>query len=184
MRDPQIRAALVQRLRASHPDLSQNVIREEMGVGLGASRVDVGLLNGHITGYEIKSSSDNLDRLPGQVEHYSRCLDQAVIVTTERRAESIEGHVPTWWGVLVAIAVDSEVTFREQRPPTANPDVQAFYVAQLLWRDEAYAELASRGLHGDLRRATRWALWDRLAELPIDELRDSVRERLKGRHAI
>jgi hypothetical protein len=182
MRDPEIRAALVDRLRASHPDPVENRIWPEMTVGLGASRVDVGLVNGMVTGFEIKSANDNLDRLPGQVLHYSRCLDRAVIVTAARRAVTIEDHVPDWWGVLVASeGRGGKVTLRQQRRPRRNPSLDPFYVAQMLWRNEAYAELEDRGLHAGLRSATRWALWDKLAELPLDELRDAVRRRLKAR---
>lgn len=181
MRDPEIRAALVDRLRETHSDPVNNRIWLEMSVGLGASRVDVGLVNGHITGHEIKSASDNLDRLPSQVLHYGRCLDRAVIVTSENRARGIEDHVPEWWGVIIAYERDREVRLRTQRRARANPVLQPFYVAQLLWRDEAYAELESRGLHDGLRKATRWDLWDRLAELPLPQLRAAVRTRLKAR---
>lgn len=182
MRDVEIRAALVERLRRSHPDTVENVIRSEMSVGLGASRVDIGLVNGRITGYEIKSDRDNLDRLPGQVEQYGLCLDRAYIVVSERRSESIRSHVPAWWGILTARSGSKDtVVLTETRRPRANPSIDAFSVAQLLWRDEAYEELEIRGLHAGLARATRWDLWDQLATLPLDELRDTVRRRLKAR---
>lgn len=182
MRDPDIRAALIVQLRAGHPDPVHNRIWPEMAVGLGASRVDVGLVNGLLTGYEIKSAADNLGRLPSQIEHYGRCLDRAVIVTSESRAETIADHVPDWWGITIASAVeDGQVLLADRREPADNPGLEAFYVAQLLWRDEAYAVLEARGLHEGLKRATRWVLWDRLAELPLDELRHDVRVQLKAR---
>ena len=181
MRDPDIRAALRGWIAEGHPDPVENRICEEMAVGLGASRVDVGLINGQITGHEIKSARDNLDRLPSQIEHYTRCLDAAWIVTTERRAVTIEDHVPTWWGVLVACGTEQTIEISVQRPADHNPDIEPFYVAQLLWRDEAYAELESRDLHHGLRKATRWDLWDRLALLPMDDLSAAVRRRLKAR---
>lgn len=183
MRDPDIRAELVDQLRAGHPDPVQNRIWPEMAVGLGASRVDVGLVNGMLTGYEIKSAADNLGRLPSQVEHYGRCLDRAVIVTSESRAETIADHVPAWWGITIASAGGGRVVLTESRQPVDNPGLDAFYVAQLLWRDEAYAVLEAMGLHEGLKRATRWVLWDRLAELDLDELRDAVRAQLKARSA-
>lgn len=181
MRDPDIRARLVDQLRADHPDPQRNVIWPEMSVGLGASRVDVGLINGYITGYEIKSAADNLDRLPAQVVNYSRCLDRAVVVTSERRSPTIADHVPKWWGITIAYDRDGRVELDVTREPSDNPDLEPFYVAQLLWRDEAYDALEALGQHEGLKRATRWALWDHLAELPVDELRDIVRARLKAR---
>lgn len=183
MLDPDIRHALIGRLRRRHPDPAESRIWPEMSVALGASRVDVGLVNGHLTGYEIKSGSDNLNRLPGQVLNYGRCLDRASIVTTESRADSIGDHVPDWWGILIATPGTLGVKLTERRPQRANPDVDPFHVAQLMWRDEAWHELERRGLHHGLRRATRWELWDRLAELPLRELRSCVRSRLKARPA-
>lgn len=181
MRDPEIRAQLIDQLRAEHPDRRHNRIWPEMSVGLGASRVDVGLVNGMLTGFEIKSAADKLDRLPGQVEHYSRCLDRAVIIASESRAQTIAAHVPEWWGITIALDRAGTVELATSREPRDNPALAPFYVAQLLWRDEAYAVLESLGLHDGLRSATRWSLWDRLAELPIDQLRDEVRARLKAR---
>lgn len=181
MRDPDIRAALVDWLRARHPDLRDNRIWPEMTVGVGASRIDVGLVNGRITGHEIKSAVDNLGRLPSQVVHYGRCLDRAVMVTSENRSGTIERHIPSWWGVMIAYERDRQIRFRTQRKQAENPGLDPFYVAQLLWRDEAYAELESRGQHRGLKKATRWELWDRLAELPLTQLRPAVRERLKAR---
>lgn len=181
MRDPEIRAELIDQLRAGHPDPTENRIWPEMSVGLGASRVDVGLVNGMVTGYEIKSAADRLDRLPGQVEHYSRCLDRAVIVTSEARAGTIGDHVPDWWGITIAGSDSGRVRLAEHRAPLDNPDLDPFYVAQLLWRDEAYGVLEQMGLHAGLKRATRWVIWDRLAEVALCDLRAAVRERLKAR---
>ena len=79
MRDADIRRALVQRLRAARPDPVTDRIWPEMSLALGASRVDVCVINGTLSGYEIKSPRDNLDRLPSQVEHYGRVLDRATI---------------------------------------------------------------------------------------------------------
>jgi hypothetical protein len=60
--------------------------------------------------------------------------------------------------------------------------VQPLAVAQLLWRAEALEVLRHRGLHRGLSSATRWRLWERLAEqLPLLELQVEVRSRLKAR---
>ncbi|WP_198541163.1 hypothetical protein [Parafrankia soli] len=53
---------------------------------------------------------------------------------------------------------------------------------QLLWRDEALAELAERGLARGFRSKPRLVLWERLAaEVPLDELKAAVCAQLKGR---
>ncbi len=38
----------------------------------GLTRVDVAVVNGHLSGFEIKGSTDSLRRLPGQVTVYSQ----------------------------------------------------------------------------------------------------------------
>lgn len=184
MRDADIRSALVARLRLQHPDEITDRIVPEMSLCLGASRVDVGVVNGSISGYEIKSPRDNLGRLPGQVSHYSLVLDFATLVVSERYVERATSHLPDWWGVLRATDGARGVTFEEIRPATMNAHLDALSLAQFLWRDEAYAELAVRNLHEGLAKATRWVLWDALVEaLALDELRRCVRTRLKARPA-
>jgi len=85
--DANIRRALLQRL-AAHP-----FIIEEMGV-CGQVRCDVVALGEEMVGYEIKSDADTLRRLPRRVEWYSRVLDRAHVVTTERHLEGVQSVVP------------------------------------------------------------------------------------------
>ncbi|NMR28644.1 sce7726 family protein [Crystallibacter degradans] len=183
MRDIEIRSALIDQLRSEHPDPVDNRVWSELSLCLGASRVDVCLINGALTGFEIKSPRDNLTRLPSQIEHYNLVLDFASIVSTEKHANKAMGAVPEWWGVMCATQdADSRVRLHWEREPQHNPKIDPLAVAQLLWRDEAFEELSERGLHKGLSKATRWVLWDRLVEmLPLDELQAAVRARLKAR---
>lgn len=153
-----------------------------MSLSLGASRVDVCVINGSLSGYEIKSPRDNLDRLPSQVEHYGRVLDRATIVTSEKQLDRVSIRVPAWWGVWCATAEDAGVTLHPVRAAMGNPGLDPESVAQLLCRDEAFDELRLRGLHHGLSNATRWTLWDLLLErLSMPELQTVVRARLKAR---
>lgn len=181
VRDAEIRETLVRYLRKGHADPVENRIWSEFAVCLGASRVDVCLINGNLSGFEIKSPRDNLDRLPSQVDNYSRVLDFACIVSTEKHAARIRDRVPDWWGV-VSVEDGGEPQLVWEREPIRNPTVDALSVAQLLWRDEAYDILLERGLATGLKKATRWALWDRLVEsMVLTELSDIVRTQLKTR---
>lgn len=182
MRDGEIRSALVSKIRAEHPDPLDTRIWPEMSLVLGASRVDVGVVNGALSGYEIKSERDNLGRLPRQIEHYSKCLDYAWIVTGGRYHERVLGVVPDWWGVLVAEgSAEGHVNLCTIRPARENPQIDPFHVAQLLWRDEAQRALEERGSTG-LSKLRRWDLWDLLVEsLALDDLRRLVRDTLKAR---
>jgi hypothetical protein len=184
MRVGDIRDAVAGHLRAVHPDPGDTLIRFELGLCLGETRVDVAAVNGVIVGWEIKSAQDRLSRLPRQVDLYGRVLDEATIVAAGKHVSRVGDHVPAWWGIAEATPSCGETSclIKIIRPPQGNPQVDPFSVAQLLWRDEAYTALRDRSLHRGLARATRWVLWEKLAShLPLPELRDEVRARLKAR---
>jgi hypothetical protein len=159
------------------------MIRCELGLCLGETRVDVAAVNGRISGWEIKSDQDRLSRLPKQVQLYSRVLDEAVIVAAGRHIDKVEQLVPAWWGIVWAKPSEcGEATLIYKRKPRLNKSVDPFSLAQLLWRDEAYQILKRHGLHSGLTKATRWRLWEEIAkELPIKLLKFEVRCQLRAR---
>jgi hypothetical protein len=182
VRDAEIRAALVASLREQHADDDATLIRQELGLCLGETRVDVAVVNGSLSGYEIKSPRDTLERLPRQVTLYGQVLDAATIVTTCKYATRVLDVVPDWWGVLTVGGDDGALVVEVTRDAGHNPQVDPYCVAQLLWRDEAFDLLRRRDLHHGLARANRFRLWTELAEsLPLPDLRNDVRETLKAR---
>lgn len=183
MRDRDIRFALREQLELEHASERGNtLILDELGLCQGVSRIDMAVVNGAITGYEIKSPADNLNRLPQQQEIYSKTLDKVIIVAGEAHVEHVFELVPDWWGISVPIVVNDAVVFSTIREATTNQGVDAFSVAQLLWRDEALEELKERGLARGVLSKPRAAVWNRLAEsLPLQELKAVVRDKLKSR---
>lgn len=179
----EIRDAVVGHLKELHPDPSETLIRCELGLCLGETRVDVAAVNGQISGWEIKSPQDRLSRLPRQAILYSRVLDEAVIVAAGRHIHKVESLVPKWWGIVWAEPSESgEAVLTYKRRPKQNKDIDPFAVAQLLWRDETYQILKCHGLHSGLAKATRWRLWQELADgLPISLLKSEVRHQLRAR---
>jgi hypothetical protein len=104
------------------------------------------------------------------------------LVTTERYIPVALEQIPIWWGVWLASPVKSTVHLTNVRAGEANPGVQPFAVAQLLWREEALAHLRVRGLHRGLSGARRWFVWERLADsLGLDELQTVVCETIRAR---
>jgi hypothetical protein len=170
------------RLRADHVG-EVTLFRRELGICVGAGRVDVAAVNGCLTGCEVKSSRDGLGRLAGQVELYGRVVDYAVLAVERSRPQLLLRRLPSWWGVWhVTRTTEGEACLEVLREASRNPDVQPFAVAQLLWRDEAFGVLRERSLHRGLASATRWRLWEVIAnELPLDDLREVVRVRLRAR---
>jgi hypothetical protein len=184
MREAQIRAQLVSRLHQRHGADPTTVIRQELGLCAGSRRVDLAVINGELSGFEIKSDQDTLARLSGQAEVYGRVLDRVSIVTTDKYLHRAVQLLPRWWGVLRAAETGSAVELVEVRAPVRNNDQEPFALAQLLWRDEALAELRARGLHHGLANKRRWIVWQRMAEtLPLPDLHQIVRDRLRARQA-
>jgi hypothetical protein len=183
MRDIDIR----RRLRADerlHPRDPDTRIVEELGLCQGIARVDLAVVNGTIHGYEIKSERDTLARLPGQAEVYNRVLDYVTVVTAPTHADNIRKAVPEWWGIWTVQNDQGGIRLEPLRDSARNPDVSAFALAQLLWRDEALQALADRGLAAGMRSKTRQSIWRRLAsELTLEYLGRVVRERIKSRNS-
>lgn len=183
MRDSDMRAALRNHVNSasSGPQGGRRII-DELGIN-GEVRVDVTVLDGVATGYELKSPRDSLKRLPKQVEWYSKVFDRAVVVVTERHLLAAMEIVPPWWGCVVAEPASGwRVLLDERRPAGKNPGIDPQFLAMLLWRPEALRALEERGLDRGYRSKPRSVLATRLAEsVPVDELRNLVWGTLKSR---
>ncbi|WP_159537489.1 sce7726 family protein [Aeromicrobium sp. 9AM] len=182
MRDHDVRVALRARLDTEHAEeRDTTLIVDELGL-CGLARVDVAVVNGALTGYELKSERDRLDRLPNQVRTYGLVLDHAYLVVAERHLKSARALVPNWWGILVASGGSGSVELRHGRLARRNRHVDPHHLAQLLWRGEALEVLHRHGLDAGVRTKPRHVLWQRLAGgLDLDVLRAEVRQNLKAR---
>jgi hypothetical protein len=181
MRDREIRAALHSHLSAKHESDTRYI--DELGI-CGTVRVDVAVINGTFSGYELKSDRDTLRRLPNQIELYSMVFDHATLVVGEKHYQHLENYslLPSWWGIMVAVETDGVVILEEQRLANWNEGIDPLALTQLLWRDEMLEELSTRNLDFGIRSKPRSFLASVLSkELPLDELRDVVRCRLKTR---
>lgn len=183
MRDMDVRAALHARLLHEHgDDPLDTLVVDELGL-CGEVRVDVAVVNGSLTGFELKSARDNLRRLPKQVLVYSQVLDYAELVVADNHVKASRELLPKWWGISVATAdISGAVTINRTREARRNPTVDPHALSQLLWRDEALDILTNRGADRGVRSKPRRVVWARLAEtLELEELRDTVRACLKAR---
>jgi hypothetical protein len=180
--DIEIRRSLRERLADRHAGEADTKIVEELGLCQGVARVDLAVVNGRLHGYEIKSESDTLVRLPAQIEAYCRALEYVTIVVSPSHAEKVASLVPSWWGVIRAVKRANLLRLVESKKPRRNPSIRPLALAQFLWRDEALQVLADRGLAVGMRSKPRLALWQRLSTaVAVDELGAIVREKLKQR---
>ena len=180
MRDGQIRALLRSQLQHEFSDDRSTVVIEELDI-CGTARIDMAVVNGNLSGYELKSDFDTLRRLPHQMATYARVMDSLTLVVGERHYADAIKVLPDWWGVLV-VRSSPQPVLETQRSARSNTGVVAVSLAQLLWREEALDELTRRGLDRGVRSKSRRYIWERLSEsVPLDELRAVVRDRLKTR---
>lgn len=177
-----IRDALDARLNRRFERDADTIIRHELGLEGGGSRVDVAVLNGHLTGWEIKSDMDTLVRLPRQATSFGRVMDYMTIVTTGKYLDRSSALLPSWWGLTEAVSRSHGVRLIRRRAPRINRSTDSFCLAQLLWREEAMDELRIRGNAQGLSSSSRYFVWERLAQsIPKRQLRAVVLNRLKRR---
>lgn len=159
------------------------LIIDEMTICEGDSRIDIAVINSEMNGFEIKSESDTLERLPKQMEYYNKVFDTVTIITTAKYIDETIDIVPNWWGIVYAeMDKDCNVYFCDIRKAEKNNIIDPLSVAQLLWRDEALNILKKRGLQKGLLSKPKRVLWEYLAEhIPLSELCYEVRESLKNR---
>lgn len=183
MRDRDIRLNLRRELMRAHRGYArETLLINELGLCQGNARIDIAVVNGSLSGYEIKSEKDTLQRLPRQVEIYSRALDFVTMVVSDSHVEKTIATVPDWWGIIRAFNGEDDLTFRIERDVKPNPALDAFSVAQLLWRPEVLLALKGLGIEKGITTKPRRALWQILAESqPLEDLRQCVRDVLKVR---
>jgi hypothetical protein len=179
-----IRTALMKRVQARWELSSQTLMIEEFGTHLGASRIDLAVVNGHLWGYEIKSAADRLNRLPAQVNAYSEVFDYVGLVAADQHLDRAVLMVPDWWEIIRATSTNRGTRLVQVVRGRRNRSTQGGAIARLLWRDELASVLRQTGNDAGVRSATRDRLADRLVEsLSRDELGRIVRDQIRARPA-
>lgn len=167
--DTDIREALVEKYLGPHVRRSDSLVIHELGLAHARRRVDVAVINREIHGFEIKSAKDRLDRLPGQIEIYTRSLHRLTLVVAARHVKRVLETIPTWCGVIeVLVTPEGRVHFKEVRKAERNPSVDPFILAHLLWRNEVQEILSGYGARPAILRAPRLELYKLLVEKTTD----------------
>ncbi|HHW36803.1 MAG TPA: sce7726 family protein [Bacillales bacterium] len=182
LRDNDIRKVLISELYSRYSNDNDTRIVNEMGVLHGQSRVDVAVINGIFHGYEIKSESDNLLRLPSQINDYNKVFDRVTIVVQRNYLDSVRNMIPKWWGIMLVTKNKNAFNIREVRQGRLNNDVDPYSLSHLLWREEALAILKEKGLQKGYLSKPRKEIYEKLSNsLEINELRKLVSKQLRLR---
>ena len=183
LRDKDIRRALLQKLTEAYSSDSQTRILQEFGLCEHSVRIDMAVVNGMMSGFEIKSDSDTLKRLPVQQDIYSKIFDNVIVVVGEVHLDKIKDIVPEWWGIWIAQAVKGKVVLSVVRESSYNPRVELKSIVKCLWKCEAIDIIKECGLYDKkLDRAKRAIIWDIAANgIPEIRLKELIRNSLKLR---
>jgi hypothetical protein len=184
LRDGDIRSALIDKLKKLYSHDPHTIILHEFGLFEHRVRIDLAVVNGLMSGFEIKSDADTLERLPYQQEIYNRIFDNVVIVVGRSQLSKVKAVIPQWWGIWVAWNNTDKVEFRVAREPGENQNVDPHALVRCLWKQEALEIVKEKGLYEKkLDKSRRAVLWDILADsIPTDELKELVCSHLKQRY--
>jgi hypothetical protein len=181
MHDADVRAATWNAIKR-RKDSQDAVLLNEFGL-CGEVRADIAVINGHMTGFELKSASDNLKRLPKQVEYYSKVMDYCNLVVSENHREAAESIIPDFWGEYLACTGKRGQTYiRKIKTAKINRNIDSDSLVQLLWKPEAEVLLRKYDLYKGMSGKSRIFWWNQLAtSLTRDVLREEVRRTIKAR---
>ncbi len=181
LRDYEIRQALRSKLHSIHSDEPDTAIIDELSLCQGDARIDVAVVNGSLSGYEIKSDRDTLARLPNQLAAYELCFDTMTMVVGKKYVAKCVDVLPQWWGIWEAVPTEHGVSFSCRREPIPNTKITPERVVQLLWKNELREALEECGITSPAK-ASRRELWANLiAAVPNNELFRIVRSRIRAR---
>ena len=147
------------------------------------NRIDmVALRDGVLTGIEIKSGTDTLERLLAQLKAYRSRFRQVIVVIEEKHLEGVAAAVPRWCGIWIAeeagAAVHLKTRGRGCRKPQPNKRGKVLMLARVLRKEELCAAL---GLVDD-ESLRRGELAERLvAERSVEDIEAFVMEALRQR---
>ncbi|MDP9651130.1 sce7726 family protein [Paraburkholderia caledonica] len=99
LNERRIRALLTRHIKRSDWRRTDTLIPEYF-VERAARRADLVAVNGHLKAYEIKSDLDQLSRLAGQIEVYSRYFESVTVVCTRKHLDSVVTRTDAAIGVM------------------------------------------------------------------------------------
>ena len=115
--DSAIRRALILDQIPTRDFSSEYRIIEELDLCQGVARIDIAIVNGSSWGIEIKGETDNLKRLPNQIQVYNKVFDYIEIACTRNHLKAVRNMIPKHWGILVVTQTKSEISCSQLRQP-------------------------------------------------------------------
>ncbi|MEI0487747.1 sce7726 family protein [Brachyspira pulli] len=182
-REIDIRNYLHSKVLKEHEDMKDAKIIDELKLCQGDAIIDIAVFNGSINGYEIKSDSDTLERLPKQIEIYNKVFNKMTIVTGDKYIDNIFRIVPEWWGIIKVIngssKIDNFVVVRENKE---NQHIDSIALIQLLWKDEILELLELFNIKSGVKGKSKKVLWKITSDnIELKHIENFVRNKIKNR---
>jgi len=142
MNDPEIRKSLVKSYFKKFK--SENcLLLEELAVLNGSSIADIVLISKIFNqAFEIKSARDSLSRLEKQINDYLQVFDYVTVITQASHYDDVERIVPSFVGIFL---IYDDESFDYVRKAAASPYLKKEKMVKLLWKNEIYSFLRSKG---------------------------------------
>ena len=182
-REIDIRNYLHSKVLKEHEDMKDAKIIDELKLCQGDAIIDIAVFNGSINGYEIKSDSDTLERLPKQIEIYNKVFNKMTIVTGDKYIDNIFRIVPEWWGIIKVIngssKIDNFVVVRENKE---NQHIDSIALIQLLWKDEILELLELFNIKSGVKGKSKKVLWKITSDnIELKHIENFVKNKIKNR---
>ncbi len=141
-----------------------------------ASRADViGIVDGQILGFEIKSDRDSYTRLKTQTADYDRFCDYNYLVIGKSHLLHAHEHIPPHWGILVAERQeDGDIRVTMDTLPALNEGAEIKNQLGFLWRPELQALLAENELPVYKAKSKDFVRDKLLEKVPEDKLKAQI----------
>ena len=163
MTDKEMRSILIEYLTINNKEF--RIFQEK---SIGSSVCDLMLVTDRLSGFEIKSDSDNFERIEHQVSAYEQFFDENTLVVGGSHLQVAQKKVPESWGILCI----ERNNVLKVRAAAKNKKVSVHHKLSFLWRMELKNLLVENNLP---------AFTYKTKEFIIDRIVDSVlEERLAG----
>lgn len=157
--------------------VSDITLIDELDLNRGKARVDLIHFGSFVTGYEIKSDKDTLERLVNQAQNYNRALEKIYLITGGKHKDKVSTAIPSWWGIILASPNSEGIKFRILQDSQVNPYFDPGSLLDLLWRDELLQMLEFYGINKGVDSKSKYDLKLILRSVsPYMELKSLVTE--------
>lgn len=189
LKDKDVRISLHDEIKRYFSYDKTTHVVDELQICNGAARIDVAAINGALHGYEIKSESDTLIRLPNQIQQYNKVFDYIYIVCAENQINEAYKIIPQWWGIYLVTNYKETAKLHLLRNAEKNTQINSFALLQFLNKDELidYALRYNIGSISKLRKIQKYRLWQIIAskvdnnKIELSDLSDYLRNCIKSR---